>query len=312
MKMHDHDQDMTMAVAEGTLDDDAAAAAQAEIARCADCTRDLELQRVALSAIADTADVYLTAAESSRLHADLKRELIGVKTAAAPRRSAVAWGRWLTGVAGAAAMFLVVFMVLPNVIGGSDDDSTEFAEVAADLSDGAADEESAVPPTVAAAEAIEPEVLQRGGDAADDAASFAGSAETTAAPTAEATTTTAAAATATTESPVSLADVLPTLGFGDLTSEMRGEVIADLISDPAMIRDRSAQARSIAGDTAECSTQVADELGFPADSEAILVGMLTNELGEELPVIAYVPAVVNQTVLVVVSYPECTVVQTMP
>lgn len=309
--MHDHNQDMIMAVAAGTLDDAAAAAAQAEIAQCVDCTRDLELQRVALSALADTAEVYLTAAESSRLHANLKQELIGIKPATAPRPSSFAWGRWFTGVAGAAAMFLVVFMVLPNVMGGSDDDGTEFVEVAADLSDGAAGEESAAPPTVAATEAIEPEVLQSGGDAADDAASFAGSTETTAAPAA-ATTTTAAEATATTKSPVGLADILPTLGFGELTSEMRGGVIEGLISDPDTIRDRSTLAMPIASDNSECSTQVADELGIPADSEALLVGMLTNELGEELPVIAYVPAVVNETVLVVVTYPECTVVQTMP
>ena len=93
--MHEHDQELIMALAEGTLDEAAAAGARTEIGLCADCSADLDLQIAALAVLDDVPEVYLTAAESAQLHSSLKQELsLATPTPASPRRS-FAWSRLL-------------------------------------------------------------------------------------------------------------------------------------------------------------------------------------------------------------------------
>ena len=152
MTMHEHDQEIILALAEGSLDPEAAERAAAEIARCAECSRDLEMQRVALNALGDAPRVYLTATESARLHDRLHRELAVMAPKQARSRTPVSWPRWAGFAFGTAAAFLAVFLVLPALLGGGGDDSAEtvaFDETVEDVGADGADMRSAT--TAAAA-----------------------------------------------------------------------------------------------------------------------------------------------------------------
>ena len=73
--MHEHDLDLIMALAEGTLDASDVPSAEAEIAACAECSEDLELQRLALGALEAAPPVAMTEMESSRMRRTLRHEL---------------------------------------------------------------------------------------------------------------------------------------------------------------------------------------------------------------------------------------------
>ena len=139
MTMHEHDQEIVMALAEGSLDPEAAARAGAQIGTCAECSRDLEMQRIALDALEEAPAVYLTATESARLHDRLHRELGVAAARPASTRASFAWARW-TGLAfGAAAVLLAIFVVGPAMLGGGSDDSADtiaFQEVSEEGADG--------------------------------------------------------------------------------------------------------------------------------------------------------------------------------
>ena len=307
MKIHEHNQEIILALAEGTLDEVAAAAAEAELAECAECTHDLEMQRLALAVLDDAPEVYLTATESSRLHEALKRDLTGIKPVPAPRRSTVAWGRWLSVFAGTAAVFLVVFMLLPNVMGGGDDSSSDMTFAAA--TDSADDQAGLERTTVASAETVAPEMVA---GAAEDGASLESATDIAEAPAA--TTTTAAAATTETtasDSPTYV-EALPVIGFGDLSEELRQEIIAQLLADPDDLRLRDEMAKSATLALDPCLAEQAAALDIPASSQPMLVGLLAGDDGEERLVVAYVPDDVTETVLVVVTYPGCELFQTVP
>ncbi|MDX2344964.1 MAG: hypothetical protein QNL12_15255 [Acidimicrobiia bacterium] len=307
--MHKHDQEIIMALAEETLDEAAATAALAEISGCTECTEDLELQRLALSVLAEAPAVYMSATESAQLHSDLRSKL-GVPTRSpAPRRATVAWGRWVSVAAGTAAMFLVIFMVVPNILGGSDSDSAAVTTAAASA---AANEESAAMDTTTASAEMVPQDREDilAGGLADDSAEYAASTETTAAPMAATTTT--MAATESTDSAIGLADILPVIGFGDLTEEIRQKVIDEFIADGADLRLRDQLAKTVTIDAGECFTQLAIDLGIPPTSEAIATGLLHGDDSRERIVVTYLMDDVNEIILVVVDYPECEVVQTIP
>ena len=136
MKMHEHDQDIIMALAEGSLDPEASARAEAAILACDECRADFELQRIALDALHDAPAVYLTATESAHLHDQLRRELQVSPAAPSRHRLRPAWGRWVALAAGTAAVFLAAFLVRPNVLGGGDDSAETVAfDQAADEAD---------------------------------------------------------------------------------------------------------------------------------------------------------------------------------
>ena len=311
MKMHEHNEEIIMAIAEGALDDVAATAAHAEIAGCAECTRDLELQRLALSALEEAPSVYLTAAESSRLHQGLKRELTGIKLSPAPRKPRVAWGKWLPALAGTAAVFLVVFMILPGVMGGGDSDSSDVTTASAtETTAAAATEQSALERTTTAAAApVAPEEAANLGD--DTALDYMAGAEAATEAPAASTTTSAATETTASEDPTWV-DVLPIIGFGDLSEEVRQNIIDQLRTDDSRLRllDESTKATTTRIET--CFSQLAIALGIPEGSEAIAVGNLAGTDGAERLVVAYVPDDVNETVLVATSYPVCEAFQVIP
>jgi len=131
--MHQHDQELIMALAEGGLDADAAATARAEVASCPECSRDLELQRIALQGLEGLPRAHMTELESTRLRRSLREEL-GIArdarvTPAKRRRMPMA------AFATAAAVLLAVVVAAPtlNLIGGGDDgaDATIVADATA-------------------------------------------------------------------------------------------------------------------------------------------------------------------------------------
>ena len=101
--MHDHDLDRIAAVAEGGLSGQDLAAAQAEIAACAECSRDLQAQRTALAYLRQSQPITLTSTERARLHRAVHP---------APTRSR--WLRLAPVFAAAVALVVVAGVLLPN------------------------------------------------------------------------------------------------------------------------------------------------------------------------------------------------------
>lgn len=187
--MHEHNPDLIMALAEGTLDASDVPSAEAEIAACAECSEDLELQRLALSALDATPPVTMTAIESRRMRRDLRRELglLPVVPAAKPQR------RWFSmgALATAAALLLALVIVGPglNLLGSGSDDSSDTVSFAAG---------AATTTTAASAEAAEERTFAGGESppAADDGTTGLENG-TTITPRAESTTTAAPETTTT-------------------------------------------------------------------------------------------------------------------
>ena len=121
--MHEHDQDLIVAIAEGTLDAKAAAAAAADISRCSICSADLAAQRIAIVAIAGTSPVSMTAAESAQLRSTVA-SAVGIEPtrtqAPAPRDRRAPWGSIAIAAASLAGIIGVV-PVLGLLTQGSDD-----------------------------------------------------------------------------------------------------------------------------------------------------------------------------------------------
>jgi hypothetical protein len=311
MNMHEHDQELIMALAAGSLGGAEASAAMAEISSCPECSRDLELQRVALSALGELPQPYLTATESSRLHTDLKRELGLHKQAPAPARNGIAWGRWLPAL-GIAAVFLVAIVSLATLgVGG---DSADSATMDMTTTTAAASE------TTAAALAPRAEVDDGAGDLyrADEVQS-GGLAETT---TAAETTTTAAAAQEATTTPGATEttssgsknafELLPP--FGMIEDLNRSDLIDLLTNAYDMVQDISLGARASDPTVDGCliensAPEAAVRLGLPESSQPILLGTVADAAtGEEFLLVAYVPADINQTVFATQRMLSCDIV----
>ncbi len=134
--MHEHDTDLIMALAEGTLDSSAAAAAEADITACDTCRRDLELQRVALSALGAARPAAMNDIERAHLRRTVRDELglVAPRPAASSHHRDARRYRLIAGLAGAAAVLVAVVVVGPqlDLLGGSDsagtaDDTFEIA-----------------------------------------------------------------------------------------------------------------------------------------------------------------------------------------
>ncbi len=292
-----------MALAEGALDEAAAAAATSAIGACSECSRDLELQRIALSALDDLPEVYLTATESSRLHANLHRDLKLADPSARPhRRTGFAWGRWLPAV-GIAAVLLVVVVSLPFLTGGDSGDTT-----AMDMTTVAASTETT-------SAAFVPRAANDAGGSAESL-EVAGDSATAAQEMAETTTTAAAETTVTTNSGQKNAfDMLAFLGMiGDLD---RASLVDRLVGDIDMVQEMSLAAREADSIVNEClvtnaSPDVAAQLGLPDESEPILLGVVADAAtGEEFLLVAYVAGDPNETVFVTQRGRSCAIVATL-
>ncbi len=106
--MHEHDQDLIMALAEGTLGPEEAAAAEAEFAACTSCAEELSLQRLAVSLLHEAPAVALNEFESHRIRRNVRRELgIGAE-AAAPAGARRRRFMPVAVLGGAAALLLAV------------------------------------------------------------------------------------------------------------------------------------------------------------------------------------------------------------
>jgi hypothetical protein len=134
--MHKHDPDLIMALAEGQLSASDASQAAADVATCAECSADLEAQRIALEALHGAPTITLTKAERQRLRSSLRTEL-GLTEApapvpAAPHRPRRRWSLgWALG--GAAAVLVAVLAIAPAlrlISAGDYDDAADL--VAAD------------------------------------------------------------------------------------------------------------------------------------------------------------------------------------
>lgn len=113
-RMHDHNLDLIMALAEGTLDEPARLAAEAQIAACDGCGVELEAQRLALDALRAAPAPELTMLEAMRMRRDLRQELgIAEPAATTPtrRRAGARWQRLSVALSAAAVLLLVVAVV---------------------------------------------------------------------------------------------------------------------------------------------------------------------------------------------------------
>ncbi len=184
--MHNHDYELIMALAEGSLDPAAEASARAEVEACPECAQDLELQIAGFEALQALPQAGLTELESARLHRDLRRELGITKHEARPpaARSRLP----LAALGTAAAVLVAVVLVGPglNLIGGADSSSDTTSVVAAT--------EAAAATTAAPALGAGTDEAREGlssPDAVADAEQAPTAAPTTAAPAATIVTTTA-------------------------------------------------------------------------------------------------------------------------
>lgn len=143
--MHEHDNDLVMALAEGALDGPAAAEALDSVTACAVCFEELALQREALAALSSLTAPRLTELEAARLRRHLDDALGHSRTAAptAPARRRLS----LKPLMGIAAVLLAVAVAVPALqslrdgsgggdagvaateaaTGGGDDDSSRSA-----------------------------------------------------------------------------------------------------------------------------------------------------------------------------------------
>jgi hypothetical protein len=294
MKMHEHDQELIMALAEGTLDTAAATAAETALAGCDECVRDLELQRVAIEALHDSPAVYLSATESARLHKALKDELS--LAAAVTRRPNVAWGRWAGLAMGAAAMFFGAVLVLPALFGGEDDSATVAFE---EVQDRAATESATT--AAAAATTAAPSAAMAPSIDFDDALE-SGDGTTGAADSVAAATTTAAAAGA----------GIPAYEIdGDLTEELRSEIVDRLMDDPATFALSDDVAKNFAPGLHVCLGELVSE-AIPDNAEAQVLGTVIGEDGQERLLVVYITPGLEDSVIVALDLPGCTVYQTIP
>lgn len=132
--MHNHDHDLIFSVANAELDGSDLDAATAEIAGCAECSMELELQLAGVALLAEVARPSLALDERNALRAGIQDQLGLVApqpVIAAPRRKGIRnWGP----IAVAAVALTGVVLVAPQLglLGGSDDaaDFTASATIA--------------------------------------------------------------------------------------------------------------------------------------------------------------------------------------
>lgn len=118
--MHDHDLDLIASLADGSIEQPAAATARDLIASCAECAREYETQTSVLGVLTEVAPARLTELERSRLRRAVHAEVDQRRTAG-PKLAR----RWLTWVPAAAAAVVAIGFVgilgLGGLLSGGDD-----------------------------------------------------------------------------------------------------------------------------------------------------------------------------------------------
>ena len=131
--MHEHDDDIIMALAEGILEPDVFAPALAEVNGCPECAAALADQKVALAAMQSAQAPTLDDLERARLHRTM-REALGIEApvVAEPSRHERSYRR-LAALGSVAAVLIGVVVVAPylNLLGGGGDDSEAAATTTA-------------------------------------------------------------------------------------------------------------------------------------------------------------------------------------
>ena len=130
--MNEHDRDLILGLADGSLTGDDAAAARARVEADPALAEELALQTAALSRLQGIDHVPMTSAERTTLRATLREQLHlddapEAAPAPVPVRRRTPWWQPVLGVA-AVAVFVMTVIILPG--GGSDDSASEEALVA--------------------------------------------------------------------------------------------------------------------------------------------------------------------------------------
>lgn len=130
--MHSHNHDLIAALAEGLLAADLIAAAEAELAACAECTAELASQRFAIDALSSLRVPSMTASESAGVRQGVATAL-GLAEAPAPqrlRRSRRSPWPAIAFAAGLAAVLAIVPALGLINLGGDDADTSANTVVA--------------------------------------------------------------------------------------------------------------------------------------------------------------------------------------
>lgn len=140
--IHKHDFELIAAIAEGGMDPDKQAVAEASLVSCEACSSDLQLQREALAAIHDAPPVAMTDLERAALHRSVAAALTPVNLRP-DSKPIVPWFQRLMPAMAAAAALLVVVGVGSVLVNGTGDADTaaETTTVAGDSLRTAPDEE---------------------------------------------------------------------------------------------------------------------------------------------------------------------------
>jgi hypothetical protein len=285
MTMHSNDPETILALLDGTLDESRARAVREHIAECDQCAAELAMQQTALAALHGAPRAFLTAAESADLHRTMHRRL-GLVTVAEhrPRRSRLA--SRVAALAGVAAVLIGVLAVAPHLSFLASEDSSDV--------------------TVAFAQFEANEVAPEEPILGDDMRAAAG-----------ATTYASEAGGALTPEETS-PSFLALQSVPDLDT-VRREVIAAggdaaratefLSEDGEMAAVPDGGARTSSEDSGTCVDSGLAEL--PDTVDAFVVANAMSDEGE-VQVIAYVPADVDDTVILSHLLPSCTIVDRSP
>jgi hypothetical protein len=184
-EMHSHDPDLIAALAEGSLDREAAATAEAEVAACLRCSSDLQAHQTALRVIADAAPARLSPSEAEALRIAVA-STIDIAPVAAPEPQParrVSWGA--LGIAAAALVGIVAVVPVLGLLSTGGDDATDATfSVAADAAPDS-DDTAATSRDMLESESPAPAAVEEFADTTEAAAGTT-AAPTTTAPAAEA------------------------------------------------------------------------------------------------------------------------------
>lgn len=287
--MHHHDPDLIMALAEGQLAAADASLASAEIAACPECTEDLEAQRIALAAMATLPAPAMTDIERQSLRTAVRDSLglseDAVLPAPVPRRRR--WSpSWALG--GAAAVLIAVVAAAPalQLLSPGGNDAADMAAT------------TTAPVVAEVGESPEP---------ASDSASA--SSVTDEAGHESVTTIAAAAETTTTAGSIEDQLALGTNPDEDLPDMLTYTQRAG--GDPDLARQLNVKGFSTTTPRLDPSSCRAPEEAQLPDTGGFVVAAVVVD-GQVVPVVAYVPSDVGDTVLVVFDPADCAVIYRAP